>query len=308
MDTSGPPLLPGELVEVKAWPEIQRTLDAQGCHGGLPFMPEMARLCGRRYRVWRRIEKTCVEGDRVRRMQNTVLLEGVRCDGSAHGGCEKDCTLFWRERWLKRVLSATPAQGSVASAEGDSAPVEPFPYPTRSDPGRYFCQSTELRSATCVLSKADLRQYYRDLRMRTWSLPQMARFAAVALALRLKAVFCGLATVKLRGRQTRTPTAALGLQPGEWVEVKSPREIAATLDTHGRNRGLEFPVYMLPFCGRRYRVQKRVNRIILETSAVMREIHDTVILEGVTCDGYGRWGGCPRDAHHLWREVWLRRA
>ena len=33
----------------------------------------------------------------------TVLLEGVFCDGSAHGGCDRTCFCFWREGWLKRV-------------------------------------------------------------------------------------------------------------------------------------------------------------------------------------------------------------
>lgn len=99
----------------------------------------------------------------------------------------------------------------------------------------------------------------------------------------------------------------LGLQPGDWVETKSKADIASTLDRSGRNRGLEFPIYMLPFCGQRFRVRKRVNRLILETTGELREIRDTVTLESVACDGYGRWGGCPRAAYHLWREVWLRR-
>ncbi len=135
----------------------------------------------------------------------------------------------------------------------------------------------------------------------------MLHFFFVAFGLRLKAVLCGLAAVKLRANQKRTPKEELGLQPGEWVQVKSKQDISATLDQGGRNRGLEFPVYMLPFCGRRFRVKKRVQRLILETTGEMREIKDTVILEGVTCDGYGRWGGCPRDAYHLWREIWLKR-
>lgn len=306
-ETSTRPLLPGDVVEVKPWTEIQRTLDAQGCFGGLPFMPEMAALCGRRFRVWRRIEKTCVEGDRVRRMRNTVLLDGIRCDGSAHGGCEKECTLFWREEWLRRVVALAAGEAEAAVADSRCAPAEPFPYPTQRASGRYVCQSTALLQATDPLHKADVRQYFRDLRVRTWSWRQMARFVVVALGLRLKVVCGGLASVKLRGRERRTPVEVLNLQPGDWVEVKRPREIAATLDTHGRNRGLEFPVYMLPFFGRRCRVRRRVNRIILETTGEMRELQHTVILEGVTCDGYGRWGGCPRDAHHLWREIWLRR-
>ena len=55
-------------------------------------------------------------------------------------------------------------------------------------------------------------------------------------------------------------------------------------------------------------VTVRPIREILETTGEMRPIKDTVILEDCTCDGFTRWGFCPRDSHHLWREIWLRRA
>jgi hypothetical protein len=99
----------------------------------------------------------------------------------------------------------------------------------------------------------------------------------------------------------------LELQPGEWVQVKNREEIIATLDGRGRNRGLEFTPLMLPFCGRSFRVKQRAARIILETTGKMREMENTVILEGVTCDGFTKLGGCPRAVYHLWREIWLRR-
>lgn len=295
-------LLSGDWVEVKSREAIFKTLDARGCLEGLPFMPEMLQYCGHQFRVWRRVEKTCVEGDRVRRMKNIVFLGDLRCDGAAHGGCEKECRIFWHEAWLDRVDPNTPP-GVTAAADGASG----FPYPVTADPQRYICQSTELLRATHPLSKADLRQYYRDLRYGTWHFRKMTRFVCVALGLRVRAVLFGLGSVKLRGNRQTTPTEDLNLQPGEYAEVKSRAEIAATLDARGRNRGLEFPIYMLPFSGRRFRVRKPVRRLIQETTGEMREIKNSVTLECVTCDGYGRWGGCPRDAFHLWREVWLRR-
>ncbi len=54
-------------------------------------------------------------------------------------------------------------------------------------------------------------------------------------------------------------------------------------------------------------VRRPVRRIILETTGEMRELRHTVTLEQVTRDGCVRWGGCPRDVFHLWREAWLRR-
>src|SRR5262249_48625961 len=46
--TLGHELIVGDVVAVKSWPEIQATLDASGQLEGLPFMPEMRALCGRR--------------------------------------------------------------------------------------------------------------------------------------------------------------------------------------------------------------------------------------------------------------------
>jgi len=295
-------LLPGDLVRVRPWAEIKATLDGDGMLEGMPFMEEMVPYCGRLFKVWRRVGKTCVESDGVRRLQNVVFLEKSRCNGGFHGGCEKECMIFWKDTWLAAVDDHSPAEplspGSVP---------QPFPFPGQQADGCYRCQSTALLRATSPLAKADVTQYIRDLVHRTWTSEQMLRFVLVAIWLRLCVLFTGMGSVRLRGTQVRTPAESLGLQPGEWVQVKSREEIAATLNSGGRNRGLEFPHYMLPFIGGTFQVRKRVGRIVLETTGELREIRDTVMLEGVTCDGYGRWGGCPRDAFHLWREIWLRR-
>ena len=47
----------GELVEVRSAEEILPTLDGRGAYEALPFMPEMLRFCGRRFRVYRRADK-----------------------------------------------------------------------------------------------------------------------------------------------------------------------------------------------------------------------------------------------------------
>ena len=39
-------------------------------------------------------------------MTNAVHLEGLRCDGAGHDGCQAGCLLFWKESWLKRVDQA----------------------------------------------------------------------------------------------------------------------------------------------------------------------------------------------------------
>jgi hypothetical protein len=98
----------------------------------------------------------------------------------------------------------------------------------------------------------------------------------------------------------------LNLQPGEWVEVKSEQEILATLDQHKRYKGLGWMCNMRKFCGQRYRVYKRLEIILLENKNEYRKVRNTVLLEGVTCDGEDQFG-CDRACYHFWRELWLRR-
>ena len=115
--------------------------------------------------------------------------------------------------------------------------------------------------------------------------------------------------LKGRRKNTRKPLAqetALGLQPGEIVQVKSEEEIMATLDEHGRCRGLAFVFpEMSKYFGARLKVLKRVERVFLEESRQGRKTRNTVLLEGVNCQGIGI--GCDRSCFLFWREAWLKR-
>lgn len=103
---------------------------------------------------------------------------------------------------------------------------------------------------------------------------------------------------------TRSSAEVLNLQPGELVRVKSESEILKTLDSCGRNRGLAWIPCMRKYCGQECRVYKRVERIILETTGEIRRAKNTVLLEGVICEGLY---GCDRSCFPFWREVWLER-
>jgi hypothetical protein len=102
-------LQPEDLVEVRSEKEILITLDRNGKLKGLRFTPEMSKYCGKRFKVYKRLSKIIIESTgELRTIKSpTVLLEGVICDGKAHGGCDRTCFCFWREAWLKRV----PSQG-----------------------------------------------------------------------------------------------------------------------------------------------------------------------------------------------------
>jgi hypothetical protein len=103
--TVGSSLLLGDLVEVRSAKEIFATLDGQDKLRGLRFTPEMEKFCGKRFRVYKRLDKIILEATgELRSMKTpTVLLDGVFCDGKAHGGCDRSCFCFWREAWLKKV-------------------------------------------------------------------------------------------------------------------------------------------------------------------------------------------------------------
>ena len=298
----------GDLVEVKSAAEILRTLDADGALDGLPFMPEMLRFCGSRFHVSRRAEKTCVDGADIRefRSNDVIFLEDLRCDGSAHDGCGRSCSLFWRTAWLRPVVDTDMETRGGMDAAATLFWVRYRSTKTVNGEATYFCQSSQLMSATEPLSTwGRLRKCVAEVRVGNRSAMEMIWLMTSASWRKLLQRFS--IGVVLVGRQTRTPTEALRLQPGDLVEVRSPEEIRATLDAKGRNRGMVFGVRMTQFCGRRYRVSSRLDRGIIEPSGKMREFPNTVVLDDVVCQCPMVVGGCPRKDTLWWREIWLKR-
>jgi hypothetical protein len=131
----------------------------------------------------------------------------------------------------------------------------------------------------------------------------LSRVTAIRIALgRKRSAFARTG----RPRHEPAPAEVLGLQPGELVEVKSAPEILATLDANRRHKGLLWMTGMNKYCGRQYRVHRRLERILLESNGELRTMKNTVLLESVCCDGR-EFGGCDRSCFHFWREAWLRR-
>ncbi len=301
----------GDWVEVRSREEILATLDADGRYDGMPFMPEMLRFCGQRLQVFRSAHKTCdtITKTGGRRLERTVHLN-TRCSGSAHGGCQAACLLFWKDAWIKPV----GAPAIVPPAPATTYTVQQLDAATQvpgSEPARFRCQATELVRASRPLAWWDLRQYWRDWRSRNMRLGPMLRVFAIALRNTIQrwrggGRYPGFADSTL----TKTPSEHLGLMPGELVQVKPLAEIVKTLDTRRRNRGLWFDTEMIPFCGGTYRVRGRVEQIINErTGEMMRLPNDCVILENVWCKAEysDRRLFCPRSIYPYWREIWLRR-
>jgi len=103
------------------------------------------------------------------------------------------------------------------------------------------------------------------------------------------------------------PPEPQNLQPGDWVEVRPMEEVLTLLDSNRKSQGLLWMSGMDKFCGKRFKVFKRVEIITLETTGESRRLRSpTVFLEGVYCDG-SCVGGCDRSCFHFWRESWLKK-
>jgi hypothetical protein len=104
-------------VEVRPAAEILETLDHDGRLDGVPFMPEMLRYVGRRFRVSRRVEKICdtitVAGNRPssRRMEGNVSSRTSAAMGRS--------TVAHRRRVdprLERHRARQPQRGGIRDA------------------------------------------------------------------------------------------------------------------------------------------------------------------------------------------------
>lgn len=104
-------LQPGEMVRVKSYAEILKTLDANRCYEGCALMPIMREFCGRTYTVRKRIDHFFDERNRkLLKAKNMVILNEVHCHSEPDNygdwaGCDRSCYLFWKEAWLERVQS-----------------------------------------------------------------------------------------------------------------------------------------------------------------------------------------------------------
>jgi hypothetical protein len=334
----------GDLVEIRSKEEILATLDQDGCFEGMPFMPEMLQFCGKQFRVGAVAHKTCdtVRKTGGRRLQHSVHLDGVRCLGSAHGGCQAACNLFWKDAWLRpavdgRFSKGLPTHEAKLPVEGcgeDRLVANTRLYSALESRETFFsCQATKLYEATEPLAWWDVRQYVYDVMTGNHSVAEVLRVLWLASLRWLvmhapfgyRLINCcndwihvqltGRASPSVYGKIERgepTPIGRLDLKAGEYVRIKSKNAIEQTLGENGRNRGLTFdPEEMAPYCDRVFKVRSSVSKIIDEKTGQMLHMKQPcIILEGVVCNAeYARFRlNCPRAIYSYWREIWLERA
>jgi hypothetical protein len=315
------------MVEVKSKEEILCGLDERGNFDNLPFMPEMLKFCGQRFRVFKRADKTCdtITSRGLRRMRDAVHLEGVRCNGSSHGGCQAQCLIFWKEAWLKRVEQrSAERENTDPFASRATIDEEALARNAQITEHLFSCQATELNRATTELWKWDVAQYLRDIWSKNVKVRDLIRWIIFDLFTVLSQIkgyralmwtynflarwMGGVEYPVYQGTLTKTPIEQLDLKPGELVRIKDRETIIRTLDTHNHNRGLSFDIEMVNFCGGTFRVLTRVEKAIDEkTGKMIHFSNPNIVLEDVTCQAYYKNKGCPRNIYSFWREVWLER-
>jgi hypothetical protein len=335
----------GKWVEVRSKEEILRTLDRKGQLEGMPFMPEMFQFCGKRFQVYKSAHKTCDPDYRSRRIHRAVHL-ATRCDGQAHGGCQAGCLFFWKEAWLKPggqgdshgasvCIELPPGDNRDMSTGGCTESVvwkgtRMQPSSAGGEEPVYICQTTQVQYQE-PLKWWDLRQYAEDLFSGNTSLWRFFRGFVWSMYFHLSQAGIGVGPAMRWGYEraaflwggTRwprrtgtipegqpTPTVELNLQPGELIRVKSHDEILTTINTGSKNRGLWWDAELVPYCGKTFRVVKRVHDVIDEKSGRMVHMKSpSIILDNVICQA--RYSPCrmfcPRSTYAYWREIWLER-
>jgi hypothetical protein len=98
----------------------------------------------------------------------------------------------------------------------------------------------------------------------------------------------------------------IALRVGDFVEVRTPGEILATLDENGALESLPFMPEMLQYCGRRFRVSKTAHKccdtIVRDGTRYM----DNAVHLDLRCDGQAH-DGCQAGCLLFWKEAWLKR-
>lgn len=101
----------GELVRVKDYKEILKTLNEDGMNRGMGFHPELSIHCGKTFRVLQRPRKLVDEKTgRLMLLKNEcIVLDGADCQGRFTNplNCPRASYAYWREIWLERVPEKT---------------------------------------------------------------------------------------------------------------------------------------------------------------------------------------------------------
>lgn len=306
----GHDLLVGDEVEVRPLAEILATLDEHGCLDGIPFQAEMAKYCGRRGHVFRCVDKIYDYGrtKQMRRLDDCVLVAGLRCDGADHGGCQALCYVIWKKSWLQRP-GERDLPGSVAAGGRAIAPAQaPVVAADGSHGMRYACQFTALHAASRPMGAWGIGKELRPLIAGNITVGTFLVGLSTRLFNSVQSLRGGI------GFPVIPPPADVGaagavdsLSVGDRVRVRPIEQIAKTLNKSSRNKGLHFDRDMVKHCGATHQVLVRVERIIDDANGEMRQMKTPcIVLAGVDYSSEFLNFNAQHDMF-FWREAWLER-
>jgi hypothetical protein len=153
--------------------------------------------------------------------------------------------------------------------------------------------------------------WYARRRLRWWLWRARRPYWKLKAALKRRVLVCvGRTPEPLICRPPVHRRSAADVRAGDRVRVRPFEEIRQTLDEKNKCHGCAFLAPMRQFCGREFRVAKRVHRFFDENRWRMLKSRNTVLLEGVYCDGsFGHpdTRGCDRLCFLFWRTEWLER-
>ena len=216
-----------------------------------------------------------ISGMRKFPAEDVVLLEGLRCSGAHHDGCQKACTIFWREAWLRKVEGLGTFQSSV-DPEGSKwlrARLK-----TSSGPKTYFCQASEILNATRELS-------HWERFGKCFS--EFAQATAVSWKWRSASAYgcsgrSGRCCSALRPRKPKVDSSR---KPESAVWRVDRNQAASTSITETLNdKGIQPRPVLHPGHGtvmrREVQVKRKLEKIIVDGTGEMRQMRNTVFLEG----------------------------
>lgn len=153
-----------------------------------------------------------------------------------------------------------------------------------------------------------LRRYWWRFKKNIWCAKAVGFYRFISRKIRMqffKKQFMNLRNVSVDKIRN---SAINEFKKGDYVKVRSQKEIFSTLDHNNKHKGLQFTREMSKYCEKEFKIAKKVDKILIETTGELRIIKEpTYILEGVTCDGSAH-GHCDRMCYCFWRDVWLTNA
>ena len=176
----------------------------------------------------------------------------------------------------------------------------------------HFHQGEEQDShETCICQYTTLHQIGRDFNVFEISLHFMLRiYPAVKRRIIKYAKACKTVFIKTRQSNHASPGTderqflKKDLAGGDTVKIKSYPEIAATLNSKGKLKGLSFLTGMKPYCGEIATVEREPLYLPDHGGKKLQKCKNIVICKNLYCDGTNI--RCDRACLYYWKKDWLK--